>query len=93
MLEAKLFFDATSSRQFDWELLTFFKKHAGTYEGVPIIKETQRLASYKDDLVQLVDMVCEPSSPRSTLLSSHPTQGRWKNSLPAGKGTKKPRKP
>ena len=58
LLEAKLVFDATSSRQFDWKLLRFLKKHAGYYEGLPVIKETQRLASYKDDLIQLVDIVC-----------------------------------
>jgi hypothetical protein len=58
MLEAKLLFDATSSRQFDWELLRALKKHAGYRGGRPVIKETHRLDSYKDDMVQLIDMVC-----------------------------------
>lgn len=58
MLEAKLVFDATSSRKFDWDFLRFLKKHAGFYEGVPVIKETYRLESYKDDLVQMIDMIC-----------------------------------
>jgi hypothetical protein len=58
MLDAKLIFDATSSRQFDWDFLRFLKQHAGYYDEVPIIRETQRLDSYKDDLVQLIDMVC-----------------------------------
>ena len=58
LLEAKLLFDATSSRAFDWELLRTLKKHVGLYEEVPVIKETRRLDSHKDDLIQLVDMVC-----------------------------------
>jgi hypothetical protein len=58
MLEAKLVFDATSSRRFDWEFRRALKKHAGYCENLPVIKETQRLDSYKDDLVQLIDMVC-----------------------------------
>jgi Protein of unknown function (DUF3800) len=57
MLEAKLLFDATSSKTFDWEFLRFLKKHAGSYDGLPVIAETQRLDSYKDDLVQMIDMV------------------------------------
>jgi hypothetical protein len=58
VLEAKLAFDSTSSRTFDWELLRFLTKHAGFYEGLPVIKETKRLDSAKDDLIQLVDKVC-----------------------------------
>jgi Protein of unknown function (DUF3800) len=58
LLEAKLVFDATSSRTFDWGLLRKLKKHVGTYEGLPVIKETRRFDSHKDDLIQLVDMVC-----------------------------------
>jgi hypothetical protein len=58
MLEAKLVFDATSSKKFDWDFLRFLKKHAGFYERVPVIKETQRLDSYKDDLLQLIDLIC-----------------------------------
>ncbi len=57
MLEARLLFDATSSQRFDWEFLRFLTKHAGSYDGLPVIKETQRLASYKDDLIQMIDMV------------------------------------
>ena len=57
MLEAKLLFDATSGRLFDWAFLRFLTKHAGYYDGLPIIKESLRLDSYKDDLVQLIDMV------------------------------------
>lgn len=51
-------FDATGSRQFDWEFLRALKKHAGHRGKRPVIKETQRLDSYKDDMVQLIDMVC-----------------------------------
>jgi hypothetical protein len=58
MLEAKLLFDATGSRQFDWEFLRGLKKHAGHRGKLPVIKETQRLDSYKDDVVQLIDIVC-----------------------------------
>ncbi len=58
MREAKLRFDATSSRKFDWEFLRMLRKHAGYRDQVPVIEETQRLESYKDDLVQLIDMVC-----------------------------------
>jgi hypothetical protein len=58
LLEAKLHFDATSSRSFDWALLRTLKGHVGLYEGVPVIKQTKRLDSHKDDLIQLVDMVC-----------------------------------
>jgi hypothetical protein len=58
MLEAKLLFDATSSRQFDWQFLRALKKHAGYRGERPVIKQTQRLDSYKDDMVQLIDMVC-----------------------------------
>lgn len=58
MREAKLLFDATSSRKFDWEFLRMLRKHAGYRDQVPVIKETQRLESYKDDLVQMIDMVC-----------------------------------
>jgi hypothetical protein len=58
MLEAKLVFDATSSKKFDWAFLRFLKKHAGYRENRPVIKETQRLASYKDELIQMIDMVC-----------------------------------
>jgi hypothetical protein len=58
MLEATLTFDATSSRKVDREFLRFLKKHAGYDERLQVIKEIRRLESYKDDLVQLVDMVC-----------------------------------
>lgn len=58
LLEAKLLFDATSSRTFDWDLLRTLKKHVGLFEGLPGIKETKRMDSYKDDLIQMVDMVC-----------------------------------
>ncbi len=57
MREAKLLFDATSSKAFDWEFLRFLKKHAGRSEGLPVIGETRRLDSYKDELVQMIDMV------------------------------------
>ena len=40
MLEAKLLFDATSGRLFDWEFLRFLTKHAGYYDGLPVIKES-----------------------------------------------------
>jgi hypothetical protein len=58
MRETNLVFDATSSRKFDQEFLRKLKKHAGSAEKLPIIKETRRLDSYKDDLVQLIDMIC-----------------------------------
>jgi len=57
-LEAKLLFDATSGEKFDREFLRILKKHAGYADKVPRIKETQRLKSHTDDLIQIVDMVC-----------------------------------
>jgi hypothetical protein len=79
MLEAKLVFDATSSRKFDWEFLRFLKKHAGYYETLPVIKDTQRLDSYKDDLVQLIDVLCGAvmnEDPRYYRLIRHRDGGR-----------------
>ncbi len=79
MLEARLLFDATSSRAFDWEFLRFLKKHAGSDENMPIIQETQRLDSYKDDLIQLIDMVCGAvmaEDPRYRFLIRHREGGR-----------------
>ena len=56
--EAKLLFAATSGRQFDWKFLRFLKKHAGYRDDVQVIKDTHRMEPYKDDLIQLIDMVC-----------------------------------
>jgi hypothetical protein len=58
VLEAKLLFDATSGEKFDKELLRFLKKHAGYSGKVQRIKETQRVKSHAEDLIQIVDMVC-----------------------------------
>lgn len=58
MLEAKLVFDATSSKKFNQDLLRFLKKHAGYYEGQPIITATQAVDSRKHNLIQMVDVVC-----------------------------------
>jgi hypothetical protein len=58
LLSAKLLFDATSSEKFDKDFLRFLKKHAGYHEKVQRIKQTQRLKSHTEDLIQVVDMVC-----------------------------------
>ena len=58
LLGAKLLFDATSGEKFDKEFLRFLKKQAGYHEKVQRIKQTQRLKSHTEDLIQIVDMVC-----------------------------------
>src|SRR5205085_63106 len=58
MLETTLMFAATSGKQFDMVFLRVLKKHAGFREKVPVIKVAQRLEPYKDDIVQMADMIC-----------------------------------
>jgi hypothetical protein len=58
LLDAKVLIDRSNDRTFDQELAKYLKKHAGTREGKPVVREVRSERSDKHNLIQIADMVC-----------------------------------
>ena len=96
MLEAKLIFDATSSRQFGVGNSCVFSQKAAPAitRGCSIIKEVQRMDSAQRRFGSNGGHDWRGGSCKeSRLLSSHSTKGRRKSFLPCSGSKQKPRKP